>query len=764
MFKPFDRVVLSGWLVLLTALIALPALAEDRSAEASLVTSVPRSPSGRSAPTSDPFALVSGFSLLRYLEGLTEIEPHSGWRVCGSAGERKAFAYVERRLGQLSFLETLGLEVELEDLRTIAGVEMHESRLVLGIGGSMVEVPADTIAGHPYNLELTRFADSDGDLTDLVRNPVVAEGPVQLLENVDQVLALGAGDLAGRIAILDFELIDRALMSGSEALDRAALVFDAGPAGIVTVTRDSLEVGESHGSFALDSSIMIYYQSTPPIPVLVARIEDMSGAGIGDWQGLDAVDSARLTWDTDIVSPGFSNNLVARIPGQDPSQAVILSAHLDSPNCPGALDNGSGSASLLEVARVLDRSRTAPPVDVVLVWFGCHEKGMFGSAHFAATHQELLDRALGMIELDAMGRPLNGLADPVNLESWSYSRLGDDSLPFPDFLQSEVAQRGVDAETWDFHWLLSDISGFVPYDVPNSLLDNLDFEAIEQLGSAHYTAHWHSPNDTIDHARAESAEFERLTRVMLAAALDTGGVRPDLRVTPPPDGRAVFVASHTEAVHMAPLLMTDLGTILAWEGLDLDLVPFGETLTPSHLENAVIVVVLPVHDYPSVLADIDAYDEAWSTSEVSVLADYVEDGGLLVLTNSANRLGPFARAREANEDVGDLNLVASEFGVQYQSVIEAGTSATVGDHALVDGVDVLTMIEGNGVSLTVEGSFDALARSGADLSAVRLDVGDSGGEVIGLADIGLLISRGGEPTNFRFWQNLVDYARNRNTK
>jgi hypothetical protein len=122
----------------------------------------------------------------------------------------------------------------------------------------------------------------------------------------------------------------------------------------------------------------------------------------------------------------------------DSSRATILSAHLDSPNCPGALDNGSGSASLLEVARVLDRSRTVPPVDVYLVWFGCHEKGVFGSAHFAATHQELLDRTLGMIELDAMARPLNGLDDPVNLESWSYARLGDNTLPLPEFLQDEA--------------------------------------------------------------------------------------------------------------------------------------------------------------------------------------------------------------------------------------------------------------------------------------------------------------------------------------
>ena len=198
MFKPFDRVVLAGCLCLLTALFALPAAAADLSAEASLITSVPRSASGRSAPDSDPFALVSSVSLLRYLEGLTEIEPHSGWRVCGSAGEREAFAYVERRLGQLSFLETLGLEVERQRFRTIAGVEMHESRLALEIRNLMVEVPADTIAGHPYDLELTRFADSDGDLTDLAQNPVVAEGPVELLTTVDSVMALGEGDAGGR--------------------------------------------------------------------------------------------------------------------------------------------------------------------------------------------------------------------------------------------------------------------------------------------------------------------------------------------------------------------------------------------------------------------------------------------------------------------------------------------------------------------------------------------------------------------------------------
>jgi hypothetical protein len=735
---------------------------EDRVTDPLRVVTPPRSVDGRRVPTADPFDLVSSTSLLHFLEDLTEIEPHSGWRLCGSAGERQALAYIEHRLGQLEFLVGHGLEVERQHFRTIAGVEIHQARLELEIDSTEREVPADAISGHPYNLAYTRLYDSDGGLTDLVKNPVVAEGPASVFTSPAEIRALAPGELAGRIAVLDFALIDRVLVGTTEALNRLQPIFEASAAGLVAVTSDSLTVGESHGSFALDSSVLSYIQQDPPIPVLVARIEDMAAAGIHTWEDLEAISNARLTWDTDIVSPGESGNIIARLPGMDSSRATILSAHLDSPNCPGALDNGSGSTSLLEVARVLDRSRTVPPVDVYLVWFGCHEKGVFGSAHFAATNQELLDRTLGMIELDAMARPLNGLDDPVNLESWSYARLGDNTLPFPDFLQDEVGDRNIDVLTWDFHWLLSDITGFVPYDVPNALLDNLDMPAIDELGSAHYIAHWHTPNDRIEHARAEAEQFEQLTRVVLSAALDTGDVQPNLRVTPLPTGRAVFVGSHTEAVHMAPFLFTDLGTILASEGLDVDLMPYGEPLTTADLEEADLVVVLPVHDYPNEYANANLYDEEWSDAEISVLVGYVENGGLLVLTNSATRLGPFARPRESNEDWGDVNAVADEFGVEYLAPIESSEAVVVGEHALVDGVDTLAMIAGNGVALSAVGDDDlALAQADGALVAVLVAHGEAGGEIVALGDVGMLVSQGGEPSNFRFWQNLAQYAASR---
>ena len=111
-----------------------------------------------------------------------------------------------------------------------------------------------------------------------------------------------------------------------------------------------------------------------------------------------------------------------RIPGADSSKAVILGAHIDSPNSPGAFDNGSGSAALLEIARVINQSQARPPVDIYLVWFGGHEIGTYGSAYFAATHQELLDRTLALYQMDCLGRPMDNKTSKITMVFTSYGR------------------------------------------------------------------------------------------------------------------------------------------------------------------------------------------------------------------------------------------------------------------------------------------------------------------------------------------------------
>ncbi|MCJ1883193.1 M28 family metallopeptidase, partial [Pseudomonas nitroreducens] len=79
-------------------------------------------------------------------------------------------------------------------------------------------------------------------------------------------------------------------------------------------------------------------------------------------------------------------------PGTDTSRALVVGAHLDSPNSPGGLDDGSGSVALLEAARVLDVAGVRPPVDTVFAWFGSHERGLYGSSVFANANAALLGR------------------------------------------------------------------------------------------------------------------------------------------------------------------------------------------------------------------------------------------------------------------------------------------------------------------------------------------------------------------------------------
>lgn len=95
---------------------------------------------------------------------------------------------------------------------------------------------------------------------------------------------------------------------------------------------------------------------------------------------------------TDISSP----NIVARLPGSDPklkAQSVVVSAHLDGLGVGepingdaiynGALDNASGVASVIEIAKALKAGKQ-PKRSILFVIVTAEEKGLLGSRYFAA--------------------------------------------------------------------------------------------------------------------------------------------------------------------------------------------------------------------------------------------------------------------------------------------------------------------------------------------------------------------------------------------
>lgn len=82
-----------------------------------------------------------------------------------------------------------------------------------------------------------------------------------------------------------------------------------------------------------------------------------------------------------------------------------LGAHLDSrENSPGADDNGSAVAALLEVARLLPELwPAAAPLDLELVVYDLEENGMLGGAYRAAQMRAKQVDLRGMVSLEMLG-------------------------------------------------------------------------------------------------------------------------------------------------------------------------------------------------------------------------------------------------------------------------------------------------------------------------------------------------------------------------
>lgn len=716
----------------------------------------PGTPTATGVPSPvDPFSLISQESLFGYMQDLSSIQAYSGWRNSASEGEKEALDYVAKKLGEMAYLRSLGLELERQSFRVYLGTEIHESRLRLRIGGREVEVTAAALRGDRESITQALRFDSDGKANDIGRNPVTVEGGTWLVRTADDVRKLRPEEVRGRVVFVDYTAIDRSVVGSGPAADTAATLVAKQPAGLVLVTQFSNKPGASHGSFVGDLSALNSVRALPAPPTLYARLEDLAPAGIKSWDDLGQVEAARMIWDADVLAPATSGNLMARIPGSDSSRVLILGAHIDSPNSPGAMDDGSGSSVLLEMARVLDAARMRPAIDVCLVWFGSEELGLCGSYHFVATHSELLDRAVAALTVDMLSRPLDGVPASLTLEAWPYGRLGDGRLPWPDFLAQQSARHGVKVKPEASYAIHSDNSAFTGLDVPNANLIYIDTPAMERAGGLHYAAHIHDPYETVELAREVGDVFEQMARVALAAIVHAGEA-PGLRVTPRPERRAVFVASHTEDTHMGPGTFTDLGTLLAMEGFDVDQIPYGQPVSDEELKGAALVIVLPVIDYASTEGDPRLYDEAWTPAEVAALERYVAGGGLLVLTNSAHRLKYGSVLLDPNEDWSDVNALANLFGVNYGEGSVVGNQArTQGDHRLVRGVDALVLAEGNGVPFSMDGG-QVRAQSGQRLVAAIKDHGQ--GQVLALCDVTALSTVGGRPTNLAFWQNLIEEA------
>ncbi len=104
-------------------------------------------------------------------------------------------------------------------------------------------------------------------------------------------------------------------------------------------------------------------------------------------------------------------SVVATLKGDDPSgRTYVMSSHIDSRNsnnddgehdAPGADDNGSGTAAVVEAARVL--ANVPLHATVVFACFDAEEQGLFGSAHLAKVLKDAHVDVAGDLNNDIIG-------------------------------------------------------------------------------------------------------------------------------------------------------------------------------------------------------------------------------------------------------------------------------------------------------------------------------------------------------------------------
>jgi Zn-dependent M28 family amino/carboxypeptidase len=229
-------------------------------------------------------------------------------------------------------------------------------------------------------------------------------------------------------------------------------------------------------------------------------------------------------------------NLILTLPGTDyPEEVVILSAHLDSISrenpeeyAPGAEDNGSGSAALLEAARLMQGMRFERTVQII--WFTGEEQGLIGSTRFV---RALKDPSviLGVINLDMFGYDSNDdrcfelhvgtlpQSDAVGqcfVESIEAYQTG---LPRYDYLTHRATDRSDHGSFW-----ARDIGAI-------EILENMmppgpeDQDNPIACQNTDANPHYHTDQDTVEKINPETGI--RIVRTALAALMGMAGVVQD---------------------------------------------------------------------------------------------------------------------------------------------------------------------------------------------------------------------------------------------
>lgn len=294
---------------------------------------------------------------------IADVEALAGWvRLSGTPEELESFNYVRRRLRAAGCATRLIL---------------HDSLISLPGEASLLIIPARG-PGAPVACVTHSFAAGTGP--EGVEAQAVYAGGGKSAE-------LAATNPAGKIAVVD----------GLATPDRVHAAETAGAVGLIFLNRDPL-VHEMIVSPVWGSPTPEGMRKLPGVPVV--SVAQPEGDNLRKAVATGRL-RARITAEVDTRWRKIPL-LTADLPGEVEDTFVLLAGHLDSWHR-GAMDNGTANATMIEVARVMARTRRYRGLRLAF-WSG-HSHGRYsGSTWYADNHwQELDELCVAHVNVDSVG-------------------------------------------------------------------------------------------------------------------------------------------------------------------------------------------------------------------------------------------------------------------------------------------------------------------------------------------------------------------------
>lgn len=430
----------------------------QRTEEAQPMPASPRepAPASRSAAVLRDRALVDDRYAWDILEGLTtEVGP----RPAGTEAEARARDWMVRKLNALGF----------------SNVHVETFDMPVWVRG---EEKAEIVSPFPQPLVVTALGNSGA---------TPARGLTAEVVGFDSVVALEAAPDAavrGKIVFITHGMVPTQDGSGygqygAPRRQGPSIASRKGAAGIVIRSIGTDYHRNPH------TGVQNWEEGARPIPAGALSLPDAEQLQRMLARGRPV--TMKLTLTPRNIGRRQSGNVVAEVPGTDPSAGVVLiGGHLDSWDlATGTFDNAAGVAITTAAAkRIMEAGQPRRTIRVVL--FGAEEVGLFGGTSYFQAHQRdgnvvfVSESDFGADRIWRMDSSFAGAARPVS------DRIAALLAPLGIVRGSQPASAGADLGAWAR-------SGVAAID-------------LQQDGTRYFDYH-HTPDDTLD--KVDRAQFRQ---------------------------------------------------------------------------------------------------------------------------------------------------------------------------------------------------------------------------------------------------------------